>query len=213
MIKNIAGIDYSMTCPCVCVANTDNPFTFENCQFFYMTNLKYLTGQVMDNIHGTFMDSKDFTDDITRFDHISNWAIKHMLTAFMSPVTQVAIEGYSMGSKGKVFNIAENTALLKYKMLKSGMPYEIYAPKQIKMFAINNSPLDFSDINKNKIQKEELHEIFVEETGVNLREVLTPKKKKVDSPVSDIIDSYYIAKYLSQELQNDETESPQCKSP
>ena len=29
---------------------------------------------------------------------------------------QIAIEGYSMGSKGKVFHIAENTGVLKYKI-------------------------------------------------------------------------------------------------
>ena len=37
---------------------------------------------------------------------------------------QIAIEGYSMGSKGKVFNIAENTGVLKYKIYKD-LQFEI----------------------------------------------------------------------------------------
>ena len=36
----------------------------------------------------------------------------------------------------------------------------------------------------------------MEETGVDLKATITPDKSKIDNPVSDIVDSYYICKDL-----------------
>ena len=117
----IAGIDYSMTCPSICVHDTDTPYTFENCQFYFLTDKKYLVGDVMPNINGEFFTAKDYTDDMWRFSDITKWAMDKL--AFR--VRRVAIEGYSMGSKGRVFNIAENTGILKYHILHN-IPDPLY---------------------------------------------------------------------------------------
>lgn len=202
----ICGIDYSMTSPCLCLHNTETEFTFENCQFFYLTNLKYLDGKQLDNVFGRYFDKNDYPDDISRFGKITGWACKNMREAFDRMPDYVSIEGYAMGARGKVFHIGENTGILKHALYKLAIPYIIYSPKTIKMFAVNNSPIDFSNVNKNKIQKNEMHDIFLEECDVNLHEMLTPKKKNVDSPVSDIIDSYYICKHLYEDIKNGEIE-------
>jgi crossover junction endodeoxyribonuclease RuvC len=73
-----------------------------------------------------------YNSDEDRYDDISNWAInitqKH-------DVDNVILEGYSYGSTGKVFNIAENTAILKYNLWDSRIPFLIVPPTTIKKFA------------------------------------------------------------------------------
>lgn len=188
----IAGIDYSMNGTGICVYSTNRDFTFKKCNFFYMTNRKSLDGMVMSNVEGFYFDgSKSYTNDIKRFDVVSDWVMRHL-----KYVDVVAIEGYSMGSRGRVFEIAENTALLKYKLMKQNIDYHIYAPTSIKKFAMDNTNIDLSDIKKNRVKKDVMYKIFVEETGVDLQKLLIPKAKKLSSPVTDIIDSYYICKKL-----------------
>ena len=51
-------------------------------------------------------------------------------------------------------------------------------------------------------KKEEMHQAFVNETGVNLHSVLTPDTNSIKNPVSDIVDAYYICKYLHNSLNS-----------
>ena len=39
-----------------------------------------------------------------------------------------------------------------------------------------------------------MYETFVSETKIDLQEKLSPKSKQIGNPVSDIVDSFYIAK-------------------
>ena len=39
-IMIVAGIDYSMTCPGVCIYNTDKDLQFKNCDHFFMAPSK-----------------------------------------------------------------------------------------------------------------------------------------------------------------------------
>ena len=91
-----------------------------------------------------------------------------------------------MGSKGRVFNIAENTGVLKYKLWQSRIPVTITPPTTIKKFATGKGNAD----------KFAMYEAFKKETKVDLRKEISPNKKDVGNPVSDIIDSYYICKHL-----------------
>ena len=45
-----------------------------------------------------------------------------------------------------------------------------------------------------------MHKSFVDDVGIDLRESITPDKKGIDNPVSDIVDSYFICKYLRQKV-------------
>ena len=62
----------------------------------------------------------------------------------------------------------------------------MYPPTVIKKFATG----------KGNANKEQMYEAFVDEllTPTDLKERLTPKAKKVINPISDIVDSYFIAK-------------------
>lgn len=174
----VAGIDYSMTNPAVCVY-TGNSFSFESCQFYVMTDV---------NVKGTpnnvqFAPHPNWDTEIERFHNISDSFYK-FIDSFEPKY--VGIEGYSMGSRGKVFNIAENTALLKHRLFLGNYKLDIIAPTTIKKFATNTGRAD----------KQKMFETFNQTNSINLGQTIFNNPDKFNSPVSDIVDSYYIAKYM-----------------
>jgi Holliday junction resolvasome RuvABC endonuclease subunit len=102
----------------------------------------------------------------------------------------VALEGYAYSASGKVFQIAENTGILKYKLYLLSIPVTVIPPTEIKKFATGKGNAD----------KNAMYAAFSHETGVNLKSVLTPKRADSVSPVSDIVDSYYICKRMFESL-------------
>ena len=189
----IAGIDYSMNGPCICVyhgvdaytGEDSDIFSFDNCSFFYLTDVKRYAGTFLGNIKGESFNIVGSEDE--RYDCISGWACDIIKRYKCS---QVALEGYSYGSKGKIFHIAENTGVLKYKLYQNGIPVDIIAPTTVKKYATGKGNAD----------KEMMHESFLEETGKDLKELITPLKSKISNPVSDIVDSYYICKSFYERL-------------
>jgi hypothetical protein len=180
----IGGIDYSMTCPAICVYNGDSKsFSFSRCKFYYLTDRKKYNASFLLNIKGE--EFKDYDNDYTRYDSLSEWAMK-----YLTGLEQLCIEGYSFGSKGKVFHIAENTGVLKYKIFQLRIPLEVASPSQIKKMATG----------KGNATKEDMHDAFYMETKTNLIETITPGRTDVISPVGDIVDSYYICKFLFQKI-------------
>lgn len=177
-----AGIDYSLTCPAICIYNTkDGTFSFNNTKAFFRSNLTRFEMFKEGNLTGE--NHNPWKTDIERYDDISNWALS---TLQKHKVKKVFLEGYSFGSTGKVFNIAENTAILKYNLWEEYIDIDIIAPTQIKKFASGSG----------NASKEKMYEAFVEEHGdLDLRSKLTPRSTNVISPVNDIVDAYYILKY------------------
>jgi len=174
----IAGIDYSMTSPAICIYDTDTEFKFENCDFYFMTQLKKYDDVPLENVHGHYF---EYDDSMNRYDLISSHFIDRILD---SGVVHVFIEDYSMGSKGKVFNIAENTGILKYRLWLLQIPVTTVPPTVIKKFATG----------KGNANKERMQEVFEEENAVRLKDVLSMTEKQWN-PSSDLIDAYYICKY------------------
>lgn len=129
---------------------------------------------------------KPYSKPIERYENIALWAL-----SIVGDADHVGIEDYSMGSRGKVFHIAENTAILKYLLTKKGVPYRTYPPTVIKKFAI-----------KGNADKSLMYAAYIKDTGSDLRTRLSYTGKKVGSPISDIVDSYFIAKYLYRDLEN-----------
>lgn len=173
----ICGIDYSMTSPCICLCNDDSNMSFENCKVYYLTDTVKYSGNFK-NMNGVLFEKPDV--QIERFDKISNWALD-----IISASDLVILEDYSMGSKGAVFHIAENTALLKYKMYKKGIKYKTVPPTVLKKFATGKGNSD----------KEVMYSSFIKETKCNIKNVLGYKSKNTGNPISDIVDSYYLLKY------------------
>ena len=173
----IAGIDYSLTSPSICIHDGDM-WSVSNCKFYYLSPKKkwiVCSGQFF----GT--EYEKFDSDTHRYDNLSHWSSDIISK---NKVSQCFIEGYAFGAVGRVFQIAENTGLLKYKLWKDGIPFSVFAPSEIKKHATG----------KGNANKERLYECFLEETKVDIRRTLDIMNEKVWNPVSDIVDAYYIAK-------------------
>lgn len=174
-----AGIDYSMTCPAICIWDSNKELKFENCQFFFLKK-EAKFNKDFKNVHGFLLEA--YSNDMERFDNASEWAIT-ILNKYN--VKKVAIEGYSMGStKGLIFNIAENTAFLKYKMFKNNIEVITPAPTTIKKFWTG----------KGNSKKDAMHDALVNKENYSVADLIGIDSLK--SPTSDIVDSYAILQYL-----------------
>jgi hypothetical protein len=180
MTRKIIGIDYSLTTPAICVCNGN--FEFKNCRFYYLTNVNKYSGDWIKSkfdywlINGRL--HLPYTSQVQRHDQISDWAYDIVGDS----IDNIFIEGYSYGSKGLVFNLAENMGILKHKLYKANKKFEVIVPGVIKKNATGKGNAD----------KLKMYEQFVKDTGVDLMKIY--EQKKLNNPVTDIVDSFYIVK-------------------
>lgn len=185
-MRHIAGLDWSMTSPSICLYNMSKPLSFGGCLFFYLTSdIKKAVS--VNNIHGFI--NKEYSCQEERFFNIADWAMTIMKK---SKVTEACLEGYSMGSKGMVFNIAENIGLLKHMMWKNDIRFLNPAPTSVKKI--------FS--GKGNANKQFMFDALVEREPecISLPEML--KCKSDASPLSDVVDSYAMVYYLINNLES-----------
>ena len=177
--QTIVGIDYSLNSPAICIAG-DN-FDFNKCSFHFLTSKKKHIGKFGKNIFG--YEIKDYKTPIERFTNISTWALD-IIHKHKNDTAKVFIEGYSFGSKGQaVFQIAENCGILKYRLQMSpSILYDTIVPSVVKKYASGKGNAD----------KQLMYDSFKDHTKQDLLKMFD--MGKLNNPVTDIIDSYYIAK-------------------
>ena len=185
--QTIVGIDYSLNSPAICIVG-DN-FNFNNCSFHFLTSKKKHIGQFGKNIFG--YEHKEYNTPIERFSNISTWALD-TIHKHKSETAKVFIEGYSFGSKGQaVFQIAENCGILKYRLQMSpSILYDTVVPSVVKKFASGKGNAD----------KQLMYDSFKEHTEQDLLKLFD--MGKLNNPVTDIIDSYYIAKVGYENIES-----------
>ena len=188
------GIDYSLSSPGVCINICEEEFRYEDCKFYYLTNTKKYQGTFKEKMaFGTSAveyigtPHRPYSSEPERYNNIANWAIDIIKSqkkdSWSLELPTIQIEYYSFGSTGRVFHIAENLGLLKYKLkIECGWDYTLLAPSVIKKFATD----------KGNANKELMLGAFQEDTGVNLGVLLD---SSVKSPITDIADAYFICKY------------------
>ena len=108
-----------------------------------------------------------------------------ILADFKKEEVIVLIEDYSFGSKGKVFNLAENCGILKYMLYKAEYKFFTVPPTVVKKYATG----------KGNATKEKMYETFLNETFIELHNIISPTTK-LGSPTTDIVDAWYIARYM-----------------
>ena len=177
--QTIVGIDYSLNSPAICIAGDD--FDFNKCSFHFLTSKKKHIGKFGKNIFG--YEIKDYKTPIERFTNISTWALD-IIHKHKTDTAKVFIEGYSFGSKGQaVFQIAENCGILKYRLqLSPSILYDTVVPSVVKKFASGKGNAD----------KQLMYDSFIKHTKQDLLKMFD--MGKLNNPVTDIVDSYYIAK-------------------
>src|ERR1017187_6853718 len=179
-MKNIIiGIDYSLTCPCLCISNSPN---FCDAKFYYLTSVKKNVGVFLSRITGCL--HQEFESQEERYDNIYGFFMDKIPNRISDVPPKIFIEDYSFGSKGRVFNLAENMGLLKHYLWSEHLKFDLVPPTVLKKFATG----------KGNAKKEDMYEKFVKETGNALQEKLFPGRK-LGNPVTDIVDSYYLMKW------------------
>lgn len=174
----IVGIDYSLTSPCVCVSRDK---TFSNSFFYFLNDRKTVQGK-FHNILGE--EHQEYLTDQERYENNASWVLS-ILSDFDKREVTILIEDYSFGSKGRVFNLAENCGILKYMLYKAGYNFFTVPPTVIKKYATG----------KGNATKEKMYESFVKDTFVDLHSIISPTTK-LGSPTTDIVDAWYIARYM-----------------
>lgn len=181
MNEYVVGIDYSMSCPSICVHAGIESWSLSSCKFYFLTGKK--RSIIKDNIFESNL-HEDFSTQEERFHNISEWALSVIPDRCI-----IGMEDYAFAAKGVVFNIGECTGLLKHKLWKCKYDFYTFAPSQIKKFATGKG-------NSNKIG---MYDAFLKETKLNIEKKLLCKIG--DSPMSDVIDSYYICKFTFSNFQ------------
>src|SRR5438874_416524 len=101
------GFDYSMSTPAMCILPDENAWWKDSTTHFLTDTKKFA------NVFGTrngFQiigeQHKDYTTQEQRFDNIAQFFMDKLAWGDYAEHFTIAIEDYSMGSKGKVFHIA-----------------------------------------------------------------------------------------------------------
>lgn len=178
-----AGIDYSITSPALCVGDASSGPN--DCMYFVYCDKKHAVAP--NNI--TVFNYPDWGCPQERFDHLSNMMIENLL---IYSIEHVAIEGFSYGSAGLIFDMAENAGLLKHKLWRAGIEFKIIAPSAVKKFATG----------RGNAKKDEMYAAWLAAGGRDIQQDFAPKSKNIGNPVSDIVDAFYIMKHTSNHVAN-----------
>jgi hypothetical protein len=179
------GIDYSITSPSVSILDSDSNVTTSH----FLSSKKKLIGNHSTN-NPLFQlvghEYPDWQNDEQRHLLLSDWA----LSLLPDDSVQIWIEGYSFGSTGsRLFQIAENTGCLKQNLHSHNYAFNTVPPTSIKKFATD----------KGNANKALMISTFKEKTGINIPLIIGLKDGHEGSPVSDIVDSYFIAQYAESQ--------------
>lgn len=126
-----------------------------------------------------------------RYD-ITNWMIEK-IQEFGKDCEYIAIEDYAYGANGTVFDIAEFGGSVKMMVFNSKKNMRLYDPGSIKKFATG----------KGNVDKISMWKAFESSSEVkpDIKSLPEPTTGKGISPTSDIIDAYWIARLLRDELR------------
>lgn len=184
------GIDYSLTCPCICVRREGHGSNY----YFLHKNKKYsgVSSYKEGSIQGD--EFSEYTSETQRYENIAKWVLG-VVSHLDRDNTHILIEDYSFGSKHRVFALAENCGLLKYLLYSAGYTFYTTAPTVIKKFATG----------KGNAKKEAMYEAFIEQHVYDFKSLIN-MTSKLDSPLTDIVDAHYLAKYMYECITNNTME-------
>lgn len=170
----IVGIDYSLTSPGVCVLEGDSVTLFS------FGKKKYQGTYKKDNFTIIIGEYPTWSEDNERYQKLTDWTLDKIGNPSL-----VVVEGYSYGSKGQVFHLAENCGIMKHELWKRSIPFITPSPSAVKKV--------FS--GKGNANKEKMYEAFTDKVGWDLKDLLGDTTAGYGNPVSDIVDAYAMAIY------------------
>lgn len=179
-----AGVDYSLRGAAICVIppyKEETPIVpFDSCEFHFLTTIKSCAIDI-GNIHGTLIGS--WKSDSERYESIAEWSVGVFEKL---KCRSIGLEDYAFhaSNSSALTQLAENCGLLKYFCYQKDIAVTKYSITSIKRFACSNGKAD----------KSLMYDAWLSDHGVDLNGVFGRNPDaKIKSPVSDIVDSYYIA--------------------
>ena len=183
----ICGADLSMNSPAIWKMYLDKDLNFVKQSFICYTTVKKLSHPYM-----SFYKKEQFNSYIDK----NTWFAED-IKKYVSDCEYFAMEGPAFGAKGLLYNIGEYTGLVKKYVYDSGLKIRTYDPNSIKLFSTKSG----------KATKGDMYRMFLNYAGRHANSeilglpVLTEKdEKKGRSPISDVIDAYWICDMLKMEL-------------
>jgi hypothetical protein len=197
--KAYFGIDYSMSSPAIAeYVGEARDFNWKKVKFhFHTKDTKFAQDWFRKGlgIWCTGSESalrRDYLHNEERFDHLAAWSLVRIRNPHWQIPRMIALEDYAMGARGRVFEIAENTGALKQNLRANGYDFKLYPPTVVKKFATG----------KGNAKKEQMYDAWMAETEFDIWKEMTPGRTKISSPVTDIVDAYFILKKLVEEDNN-----------
>lgn len=175
------GIDYSITCPSLCIYDDSlGAFSHNTCKYYFQQynvsdrEIERRRELKLENIYPSVQ--YKWKDDYHRFFGLADWFLSILI---QYRVEVVAMEDYALGAHGKVFNIAECTSFLKNFMMLTGIKFYTFPPCYVKK----------TFTGKGNAVKEDMGAEYKKKYGVDVSSLLE-KQDDWASPISDIVDSH-----------------------
>lgn len=172
----VIGIDYSYKCPSVCA--------LDNSAEWFVNYKK--DGHPYPKLPTVDFIQSSADEGIPRFIELANWVLNIVKTKMPSCIV---LEDYAFGANGRLTQLSENAGTLKVKLYEQFpmIPLHIVAPSTIKKFATG----------KGTATKDDMWKSFIETFphAESWAKLCHPKATKIGSPMGDIADSYFLAKY------------------
>lgn len=181
----ILGLDLSITSPGFCIMEIDSDYNILDISLhgFTSTNKWVYNGDKL-KIH-------KMSDDYNKHpSHYRPHIIYSVLEKELDGIDYIAVEDYSYGSSGKVFDIAEWAGGLKNIFYTRKIPIKKFPPTTIKQCATGFGNADKVMMGKAFFQSKLFS--MVDKHIINLPEF--------DNPQEDLIDACYLANVMRAEL-------------
>lgn len=155
----IAGIDYSLNSPAVCVynGNKEQPQIHE-CNFYYLTKVKKYVGTFDDRFHGT--EYPVYDHPVSRYTTIALWVVeclrRNRSTLYDHPV--VKIEDYGFNANGRITDLAEHMGILKKTLYDMNISYSKVSVSSVKKTLTGKGNADKNTISE--LYKREMPSVF-----------------------------------------------------
>lgn len=178
----VAGIDYSISSPSLCIWDTETDFTHKNFKFFVLekstTKKEQKRRETLSEEWKNNISIKNkcliLKENIPEYIVMADYFVS-ILSEY--GVKKVFMESYAYAGKGKVFNLAEATGLLKTFICLSGIKIKLYEPLHVKKIFTGNG----------RASKERMIDSYNEKFSLDIRKIYGINMS--DSPLSDIVDS------------------------
>lgn len=187
-MSTILGIDYSYTCPAVCVLRDgSSPHWYVN---YKKTGKPYPDMPMIDWAISIA------SSEVMRYIELAEWVVT---IARREQPDVIILEDYAFGANGRLTQLSENAGTLKVKLFEHlpHIPLRVVAPTTMKKFATGRGIATKDDVWM--AFTERMPEAKPWPTCCH------PKATHISSPLSDIADSYFLAYYGYTHCQTPET--------